>query len=172
MEVWREEPHISLWNAWGVLVRLGVLWPWMLHNEGRVSVTGGAPASREAAPVPVLRCFPGSSSSCNLECIVLHKLHFSLGAPTISFFLEHVRTRASRAGRGLRSPGSASLARGVAELSLAGLRFHQLHPPCWPSAAWRWPTVCCSSLAPWTCAWVGLSRRCRTAWASCSFWWP
>lgn len=26
---------------------------------------------------------------CNLECIVLHKLHFSLGAPTINFFLEH-----------------------------------------------------------------------------------
>ncbi|XP_003643032.2 cyclin-O [Gallus gallus] len=67
---------------------------------------------------------------CNLECIVLHKLGFSLGAPTVSFFLEHftrVRLEAPGADPG-EAADAGSLARGVAEISLADYAFTK-YPP-------------------------------------------
>ncbi|NXK54244.1 CCNO protein, partial [Chauna torquata] len=67
---------------------------------------------------------------CNLECIVLHKLGFSLAAPTVSFFLEHftlVRLEAPGADAG-EAADAGSLARGVAELSLADYAFTKYAP--------------------------------------------
>ncbi|XP_068782479.1 cyclin-O-like [Struthio camelus] len=67
---------------------------------------------------------------CNLECIVLHKLQFSLAAPTISFFLEHF-TQVRIAARGAdaaEANDARSLARGVAELSLADYAFTKYAP--------------------------------------------
>lgn len=67
---------------------------------------------------------------CNLECIVLHKLQFSLGAPTISFFLEHFTHARIEAGqlRASEALEAQTLARGVAELSLADYAFTS-YPP-------------------------------------------
>nr|XP_019598486.1 PREDICTED: cyclin-O isoform X2 [Rhinolophus sinicus] len=78
---------------------------------------------------------------CNLECIVLHKLHFSLGAPTISFFLEHftharVEVRQAEVSQALEAQ---ALARGVAELSLADYAFTSYTPSLL--------AVCCLALA-------------------------
>ncbi|OXB80158.1 UNVERIFIED_CONTAM: hypothetical protein H355_011616 [Colinus virginianus] len=61
----------------------------------------------------------------NLECIVLHKLGFTLAAPTVCFFLEHftrVRLEAPGADPG-EAADAGSLARAVAELSLADYAF-------------------------------------------------
>ncbi|XP_032965768.1 cyclin-O isoform X2 [Rhinolophus ferrumequinum] len=78
---------------------------------------------------------------CNLECIVLHKLHFSLGAPTISFFLEHftharVEVRQAEVSQALEAQ---ALARGVAELSLADYAFTSYTPSLL--------AICCLALA-------------------------
>lgn len=78
---------------------------------------------------------------CNLECIVLHKLHFSLGAPTISFFLEHftharVEVQQAEVSQALEAQ---ALARGVAELSLADYAFISYTPSLL--------AVCCLALA-------------------------
>ncbi|XP_062456488.1 cyclin-O, partial [Rhea pennata] len=67
---------------------------------------------------------------CNLECIVLQRLQFSLAAPTISFFLEHF-TQVRIAARGAdaaEARDARSLARGVAELSLADYAFTRYAP--------------------------------------------
>ncbi|XP_069897042.1 cyclin-O [Dipodomys merriami] len=67
---------------------------------------------------------------CNLECIVLHKLHFSVSAPTISFFLEHFTHARVEAGHAEVSEAleAQSLARAVAELSLADYAFISYTP--------------------------------------------
>ena len=78
---------------------------------------------------------------CNLECIVLHKLHFSLGAPTISFFLEHFTHARVQAGQAEVSEAleAQALARGVAELSLADYAFTSYTPSLL--------AICCLALA-------------------------
>lgn len=78
---------------------------------------------------------------CNLECIVLHKLHFSLGAPTISFFLEHFTHARVEAGQAEVSQAleAQALARGVAELSLADYAFTSYAPSLM--------AICCLALA-------------------------
>lgn len=78
---------------------------------------------------------------CNLECIVLHKLHFSLGAPTINFFLEHFTHARVEAGQAEASEAleAQSLAREVAELSLADYAFTIYTPSLL--------AVCCLALA-------------------------
>nr|XP_003407966.1 LOW QUALITY PROTEIN: cyclin-O [Loxodonta africana] len=78
---------------------------------------------------------------CNLECIVLHKLHFSLGAPTISFFLEHYTHARVEAGQAEVSEAleAHALAQGVAELSLADYAFTS-YPPSLLA-------ICCLALA-------------------------
>uniref|UniRef100_A0A8B9DRE8 Cyclin O n=1 Tax=Anser cygnoides TaxID=8845 RepID=A0A8B9DRE8_ANSCY len=66
----------------------------------------------------------------NLERIVLHKLGFSLAAPTVSFFLEHfTRVRMEEPGADAGEASDAGiLARGVAELSLADYAFTKYAP--------------------------------------------
>uniref|UniRef100_G1QKK9 Cyclin-O n=1 Tax=Nomascus leucogenys TaxID=61853 RepID=G1QKK9_NOMLE len=78
---------------------------------------------------------------CNLECIVLHKLHFTLGAPTISFFLEHFTHARVEAGQAEASEAleAQALARGVAELSLADYAFTSYSPSLL--------AICCLALA-------------------------
>ncbi|XP_037655346.1 cyclin-O [Choloepus didactylus] len=78
---------------------------------------------------------------CNLECIVLHKLHFSLGAPTISFFLEHFTHARVEAGQVEVSEAleAQALARCVAELSLADYAFTSYAPSLL--------AICCLALA-------------------------
>ncbi|XP_055459464.1 LOW QUALITY PROTEIN: cyclin-O [Psammomys obesus] len=78
---------------------------------------------------------------CNLECIVLHKLHFSLGAPTINFFLEHFTHARVEAGQAevTEALEAQSLAREVAELSLADYAFSTYTPSLL--------AVCCLALA-------------------------
>ncbi|CAK6444091.1 unnamed protein product [Pipistrellus nathusii] len=78
---------------------------------------------------------------CNLERIVLHRLGFSLGAPTLSFFLEHftharVDAGLAAAPRALRAQ---ALARAVAELSLADYAFSRYAPSLL--------AICCLALA-------------------------
>ncbi|XP_008838612.1 cyclin-O [Nannospalax galili] len=78
---------------------------------------------------------------CNLECIVLHKLHFSLGAPTINFFLEHFTHVRVDAGQVevAEALEAQTLARGVAELSLADYAFTNYTPSLL--------AICCLALA-------------------------
>ncbi|XP_007518975.1 cyclin-O [Erinaceus europaeus] len=78
---------------------------------------------------------------CNLECIVLHKLHFSLGAPTISFFLEHFTHARVESGQVAvpEALEAQTLARGVAELSLADYAFTTYTPSLL--------AICCLALA-------------------------
>ncbi|XP_076973269.1 cyclin-O isoform X2 [Tamandua tetradactyla] len=78
---------------------------------------------------------------CNLECIVLHKLHFSLGAPTICFFLEHFTHSRVEAGQVevAQALEAQALARGVAELSLADYAFTSYAPSLL--------AICCLALA-------------------------
>ncbi|XP_038621498.1 cyclin-O [Tachyglossus aculeatus] len=67
---------------------------------------------------------------CNLECIVLHKLQFRLGAPTIGFFLDHFTQARLASSQG--DPGEAvaaqGLARALARLSLADYAFNRFAP--------------------------------------------
>ncbi|XP_006626680.2 cyclin-O [Lepisosteus oculatus] len=70
---------------------------------------------------------------CNLECIVLIRLNFSLTAPTVAFFIEHFTNHRLEGGEVFRqsvsSPGkSKSLAKKIAELSLADYSFNR-YPP-------------------------------------------
>nr|XP_033787221.1 cyclin-O [Geotrypetes seraphini] len=81
---------------------------------------------------------------CNLECIILLKLHFSLGAPTLNFFLEHfthLRVQQSQACDQdmTEAIDAKAMARGVAELSLADYAFNT-YPPSLLG-------VCCLGLA-------------------------
>lgn len=78
---------------------------------------------------------------CNLECIVLHKLRFSLDAPTINFFLEHFTHVRVEAGQVevTRALEAQTLARGVAELSLADYAFTNYTPSLL--------AICCLALA-------------------------
>ncbi|XP_007942375.1 cyclin-O [Orycteropus afer afer] len=78
---------------------------------------------------------------CNLECIVLHKLHFSLGAPTINFFLEHYTHARVEAGQAEASEAleAQALAQGLAELSLADYAFTSYAPSLL--------AICCLALA-------------------------
>ncbi|XP_054843084.1 cyclin-O [Eublepharis macularius] len=78
---------------------------------------------------------------CNLECIILNKLHFSLAAPTINFFLEHftyMRVEACEADA-WEANNARALAKGVAELSLADYAFNKYVPSLL--------AVCCLGLA-------------------------
>lgn len=66
----------------------------------------------------------------NLERVILHRLGFDLAAPTISFFLEHfsqVRLQVPGADAG-EAADARSLAKGVAELSLADYAFIKYTP--------------------------------------------
>ncbi|XP_075399135.1 cyclin-O [Tenrec ecaudatus] len=67
---------------------------------------------------------------CNLECIVLHKLQFDLGAPTVCFFLEHYTHARVEAGQAAVAEAleAQALAQGVAELSLADYAFTSYAP--------------------------------------------
>ncbi|XP_070267793.1 cyclin-O [Myotis yumanensis] len=78
---------------------------------------------------------------CNLERIVLHKLSFSLGAPTLSFFLEHFTHARVDAGQAPVSHAleAQALARAVAELSLADYAFSSYAPSLL--------AICCLALA-------------------------
>ncbi|KAM7147584.1 cyclin-O [Molossus nigricans] len=78
---------------------------------------------------------------CNLERIVLHKLGFSLGAPTVSFFLEHFTHARVDAGQTPASQAleAQTLARAVAELSLADYAFSSYAPSLL--------AICCLALA-------------------------
>ncbi|RXM92874.1 Cyclin-O [Acipenser ruthenus] len=68
---------------------------------------------------------------CNLECIILIKLNFSLTAPTLAFFLEHFTKQRLEGGdelckRRLSESGQTkNLARTIAELSLADYAFNR-----------------------------------------------
>ncbi|XP_069820851.1 cyclin-O [Dendropsophus ebraccatus] len=70
---------------------------------------------------------------CNLECIILLKLRFQLAAPTINFFLQHFSLwqltdgEPSELDLGQASK-SLTLAKGIAELSLADYAFNA-YPP-------------------------------------------
>ncbi|XP_054431272.1 cyclin-O [Pteronotus mesoamericanus] len=78
---------------------------------------------------------------CNLERIVLHKLRFSLGAPTVGFFLEHFTHARVDAGQAPASQAleAQALAQGVAELSLADYAFCGYAPSLL--------AICCLALA-------------------------
>ncbi|XP_029433111.1 cyclin-O [Rhinatrema bivittatum] len=81
---------------------------------------------------------------CNLECIILLKLHFKLGAPTLNFFVEHfthLRVQDNQAcDQDLREAINAkAMARGIAELSLADYAFNA-YPPSLLG-------ICCLGLA-------------------------
>ncbi|XP_056398389.1 cyclin-O [Hyla sarda] len=70
---------------------------------------------------------------CNLECIILLKLRFQLGAPTINFFLQHFCFLQLTIGEPseldlCQASKSIALAKGIAELSLADYAFNS-HPP-------------------------------------------
>ncbi|XP_038257952.1 cyclin-O [Dermochelys coriacea] len=67
---------------------------------------------------------------CNLECIILSKLHFNLGAPTINFFLEHfTHMRVESCQADAREANNAkALAKGMAELSMADYAFNKYTP--------------------------------------------
>ncbi|XP_060616789.2 cyclin-O [Anolis sagrei] len=78
---------------------------------------------------------------CNLECIILSKLHFNLAAPTISFFLDyftHMRIEACEADA-WEASCAKTLAKGVAELSLADYAFNKYMPSLL--------AICCLGLA-------------------------
>ncbi|XP_016055291.1 PREDICTED: cyclin-O [Miniopterus natalensis] len=93
----------------------------------------GPPASRWA---PQLL----ADQLCNLERVVLHKLRFSLGAPTVSFFLEHFTLARVDAGHPASQALEAqALARAVAELSLADYAFSSYAPSLL--------AICCLALA-------------------------
>ncbi|XP_072215387.1 cyclin-O [Excalfactoria chinensis] len=67
---------------------------------------------------------------CNLECIILQKLGFSIGAPTVCFFLDHftrVRLEAPGAHPG-EAADAGSLAQGLAEISMADYSFTKYSP--------------------------------------------
>ncbi|KAE8636319.1 hypothetical protein XENTR_v10002936 [Xenopus tropicalis] len=81
---------------------------------------------------------------CNLECIILLKLHFRLGAPTINFFLQHfsllrVTSMESSDTELSEATKSLTVARGIAELSLADYAFNS-YPPSLMA-------VCCLEIA-------------------------
>ncbi|XP_069483377.1 cyclin-O-like [Ambystoma mexicanum] len=70
---------------------------------------------------------------CNLECIILLKLHFRLDAPTLNFFLEHythMRLAHNEASKKDQTEAihARLFATGVAELSLADYAFNT-YPP-------------------------------------------
>ncbi|KAG9488262.1 cyclin-O [Eleutherodactylus coqui] len=70
---------------------------------------------------------------CNLECIILLKLQFQLGAPTINYFLQHFSLRELTDGEPsevelCQASKSLAFAKGVAELSLADYAFNE-YPP-------------------------------------------
>ncbi|XP_036607754.1 cyclin-O [Trichosurus vulpecula] len=78
---------------------------------------------------------------CNLECIVLCKLQFSLEAPTVAFFLEHFThfRVASREADPSDAADAHALAKGVAQLSLADYAFTRYTPSLL--------AICCLGLA-------------------------
>ncbi|XP_061673532.1 cyclin-O [Syngnathoides biaculeatus] len=69
----------------------------------------------------------------NLECLILLRLHFRLGAPTLAFFLDY---HANRTGAGAGPQGRrGSLAQKVCELSLADYAFNKYAPSLTASCA-------------------------------------
>ncbi|XP_053556421.1 cyclin-O [Bombina bombina] len=81
---------------------------------------------------------------CNLECIILLKLRFHLGAPTINFFLQHFSMLKVSNGEPSevelsKTSKSMMVAKGVAELSLADYAFNSYSPSLM--------AVCCLALA-------------------------
>ncbi|XP_061837814.1 cyclin-O [Nerophis lumbriciformis] len=66
---------------------------------------------------------------CNLECLILLRLHFRLGSPTLAFFLDHYANRTALPAQ------CASLARKVCELSLADCTFDKYAPSLTASCA-------------------------------------
>ncbi|XP_061463431.1 cyclin-O isoform X2 [Rhineura floridana] len=89
----------------------------------------------------VTSLFISCKQLCNLESIILNKLHFSLAAPTINFFVEHfthMRMEACEADA-WEANNAKALAKGVAELSLADYAFNKYMPSLL--------AVCCLGLA-------------------------
>ncbi|KAM8960859.1 cyclin-O [Pelodytes ibericus] len=81
---------------------------------------------------------------CNLERIILLKLNFHLAAPTINFFLEHFTLLQFPGGKPsdadvANGSKTLSLARGIAELSLADYAFNP-YPPSLMA-------ICCLAVA-------------------------
>ncbi|KAG8456622.1 hypothetical protein GDO86_002410 [Hymenochirus boettgeri] len=81
---------------------------------------------------------------CNLECIILLKLHFHLGSPTINYFLQHfsllrVTNVESSDLELIEASKSLTVAKGIAELSLADYAFNIYSPSLM--------AVCCLELA-------------------------
>ncbi|KAM4049120.1 cyclin-O [Anomaloglossus baeobatrachus] len=81
---------------------------------------------------------------CNLECIILLKLQFQLAAPTLNFFLQHFCLRQLADGEPTeldlsQASKSLTLAKGIAELSLADYAFNA-YPPSLMA-------ICCLSLS-------------------------
>ncbi|XP_061623434.1 cyclin-O [Phyllopteryx taeniolatus] len=70
---------------------------------------------------------------CNLECLILLRLHFRLGAPTLAFFLDYHADRTGAASGSQRR--RSSLARKVCELSLADYAFNKYAPSLTASCA-------------------------------------
>ncbi|XP_015704193.1 cyclin-O [Coturnix japonica] len=73
---------------------------------------------------------------CNLECIILNRLGFSITAPTVCYFLEHfTRLRLEAPGVHPEQVTDAwNLAQGVAEISMADYTFTK-YPPSLLAAA-------------------------------------
>lgn len=81
---------------------------------------------------------------CNLECIILLKLRFQLAAPTINFFLQHFSLLQIADGQPseaelLRASRSLTVAKGIAELSLADYAFNSYLPSLM--------AICCLALS-------------------------
>ncbi|XP_056458813.1 cyclin-O [Gadus chalcogrammus] len=85
---------------------------------------------------------------CNLECLILLRLHFRLAAPTLAFFLEYnilcsEAARPSASGSPSarwemrRSPRRSDLARRICELSLADYAFNRYLPSLTAACAMR-----------------------------------
>lgn len=81
---------------------------------------------------------------CNLECLILVRLNFCLGAPTLAFFLDYYTKCIEAAHFGTGNMGAqraarhcSSLAQKVCELSLADYAFNKYPPSLTASCALR-----------------------------------
>ncbi|XP_077418133.1 cyclin-O [Vanacampus margaritifer] len=70
---------------------------------------------------------------CNLECLILLRLHFRLGAPTLAFFLDYHSNRTEATNRPVKH--CSNLARKLCELSLADYAFNKYVPSLTASCA-------------------------------------
>ncbi|XP_053304024.1 cyclin-O [Spea bombifrons] len=76
---------------------------------------------------------------CNLEYVILLKLRFSLGAPTINFFLQHFTLQRITDGDLTKGWKTLPVARAIAELCLADYAFNSYSPSLM--------AICCLAVA-------------------------